>query len=43
MQSSNKSFTTSFGLVATLLEIIPFASMFFSFTNTGKYNPHDLS
>ncbi|KAM5346728.1 hypothetical protein ACJ41O_009733 [Fusarium nematophilum] len=27
---------TAFGLVATLLEMIPLASMFFTFTNTGK-------
>lgn len=26
-----------FGLVATVLEMIPFASMIFSFTNTGKF------
>jgi len=26
----------SFGTVATLLELIPFASIFFTFTNTGK-------
>lgn len=29
--------TFSFGTVATLLEMIPFASMFFAFTNTGMY------
>lgn len=29
-------FCHSFGIVATLLEIIPFAAIFFSFTNTGK-------
>merc|ERR1711939_926551 len=27
---------TAFGTVATLLELIPFASIFFTFTNTGK-------
>lgn len=29
-----------FGTVATLLELVPFASIFFTFTNTGK-NPKD--
>ena len=32
----------SFGLVATLLEMIPVASIFFTYTNTGEswLNPH---
>ena len=39
--SSLKSLTicdTSFGTVATLLEMIPLASMFFMFTNTGNFH-----
>lgn len=27
----------SFGLVATLLEMVPVASMFFTYTNTGMF------
>lgn len=30
------TFDCSFGTVATLLELIPLASIFFSFTNTGE-------
>jgi hypothetical protein len=30
------TFNYSFGTVATLLELIPVASIFFSFTNTGE-------
>jgi hypothetical protein len=30
----------AFGVVATLLELVPVASIFFSFTNSGKYLSH---
>jgi hypothetical protein len=35
--------TTSFGTVATLLEMIPVASVLFSFTNTGKFQTNQLA
>lgn len=36
---ANLELRTRFGIVATLLELVPFANYFFSFTNTGKFQP----